>query len=213
VIRGLARRVERSVFVVREEEEVFIVRSSKPGHVALLHHEREVFRYESGNAVNLGRRHDLFDLIHEKESVIRSALQNICASLLQSSPRISPFELDCYSIVSHVVVGLVKRMDEGAHGGLIVLLPPSQGTQAAAESGKYTLLPTDRRVLPAKIAELANSKAERWNLPFEGRGVPTTSDDAFERALVEDNEMKARAHREHRSALNCRQRAPARAGS
>lgn len=184
VIQGLARRVEGTYFRAEGEKHAFVLSASRPGQVALSVHGEEIFRYEGGRAVDLPSRPSLFNILNKKESVVRTALQDLCAKTVSAMPYPAPHERDRYNLVSRVVAGLVEKMATGNHGGLIVLTPVKEDLDAETATGKYRLPPPSRHMLSAQIAECAESASRIWILAF-------TTEDNFERRLAQDNYAKA----------------------
>ncbi|WP_437326825.1 putative sensor domain DACNV-containing protein [Sorangium sp. So ce381] len=193
VIQGLARRVEHTHLPAEGETASIVLRSCRPGHVALWRHGVERFRYESGGAVDLSSKPSLFKILSEQESIIASALRRLCAGIVNGSPRPYLFHREHqYATVYRVVTGLVERMSAGNHGGLIAFLPESPEMDRQAALGKYRLPPAHRRALAAKTAELALRRAHLQDLcgRLDGSTAPITDDDRFERMVAEDDERR-----------------------
>jgi len=186
-IQGIARRVEYEHIYETNEESVLVFCAPEPGHLTLSIEGEEVFRYEQGSLVAPTRRVLLHDLLFNTSSIVKSALMQMCASILtelaESWLRLPENKA---GHISHVIYNLVNRMREMRHGGLIALLPDSNAIDTARTTGKYRIPREAGIVLRNSLKDYVASRTGLENLFWQRttKDTPESDDEALEKAIA-----------------------------
>ncbi|QAT83149.1 hypothetical protein EJ065_1549 [Corallococcus coralloides] len=191
-IQGLARRVEYTEFHAEGEEDVFILHAPEPGHLVVSTQGREVFRYEQGAPVPPGRRVALHDLLFHEDSAVRAALMEMCATLVESLPKVQPLmggNREWY--VSNAVQGLIRRMAGLHHGGLIAFLPKQHDVERIRARGKYVLPPEQGSLLRQRLQRFVQARADLINGAWQaeaGKAAEEEEDPELKKAAAEHDD-------------------------
>lgn len=188
-IVGVARRIERGYYPSEQEKEALVLVSHRPGEVLITQHGLHQFLYRSGQAVAVGHRPLLWDLLNDRTSKVQIAMRQICRGLLSAVLPGSHFQNDCYHFVAQALSKIIDAMVHHGHGGILTIVPESVGME---EGGKYRFDAVCRDALRQAIERVVNDETAVFDA-WSQRGADEDDDGDFERGAAEVLYEMARA--------------------